>query len=42
VETAVKADKKGASDFIVKPWDNEKLVATRRRDAALHPKPRRP
>ncbi|HEX5045816.1 MAG TPA: sigma-54 dependent transcriptional regulator [Gammaproteobacteria bacterium] len=28
VETAVKAMKEGASDFIVKPWDNEKLVAT--------------
>ncbi|HZF29493.1 MAG TPA: sigma-54 dependent transcriptional regulator [Gammaproteobacteria bacterium] len=28
VETAVKAIKEGASDFIVKPWDNEKLVAT--------------
>jgi two-component system, NtrC family, response regulator HydG len=28
VETAVKAIKEGASDFVVKPWDNEKLVAT--------------
>lgn len=28
VETAVKAMKEGASDFVVKPWDNEKLVAT--------------
>jgi DNA-binding NtrC family response regulator len=28
IETAVKAIKEGASDFIVKPWDNEKLVAT--------------
>src|SRR5688500_14322479 len=28
VETAVKAIKEGAADFVVKPWDNEKLVAT--------------
>jgi two-component system response regulator HydG len=28
VETAVKAIKEGASDFVVKPWDNEKLIAT--------------
>jgi DNA-binding NtrC family response regulator len=28
VELAVKALKKGASDFVVKPWDNEKLLAT--------------
>jgi DNA-binding NtrC family response regulator len=28
VETAVKAMKEGASDFVVKPWENEKLVAT--------------
>jgi two-component system response regulator HydG len=28
VETAVKAIKDGASDFVVKPWDNQKLVAT--------------
>ena len=28
VELAVKALKKGACDFILKPWDNEKLVAT--------------
>lgn len=28
VETAVKAMKEGASDFVVKPWDNQKLVAT--------------
>ncbi len=28
VELAVKALKEGASDFVVKPWDNEKLVAT--------------
>ena len=30
VELAVKALKKGAADFIVKPWDNEKLRATLR------------
>jgi two-component system, NtrC family, response regulator HydG len=28
IETAVKAMKEGASDFVVKPWDNDKLVAT--------------
>lgn len=28
VELAVKALKQGASDFIVKPWNNEKLIAT--------------
>jgi DNA-binding NtrC family response regulator len=28
VELAVKALKKGAADFILKPWENEKLVAT--------------
>jgi len=30
VELAVKALKEGATDFILKPWDNEKLVATLR------------
>ena len=28
IDTAVKALKAGASDFILKPWDNEKLLAT--------------
>lgn len=28
VEKAVKAVKKGASDFVLKPWQNEKLLAT--------------
>jgi two-component system response regulator HydG len=28
IETAVKAIKEGASDFVVKPWDNQKLIAT--------------
>jgi DNA-binding NtrC family response regulator len=28
VETAVKAIKEGASDFVVKPWDNDRLIAT--------------
>ncbi len=28
VELAVKALKEGASDFVIKPWDNEKLLAT--------------
>jgi len=30
VDTAVRALKAGASDFIIKPWDNEKLLATLR------------
>ena len=30
IEIAVKALKAGASDFVVKPWDNEKLIATLR------------
>lgn len=30
VELAVKALKEGAADFVLKPWDNEKLVATLR------------
>ncbi|MDE7374090.1 MAG: response regulator, partial [Odoribacter sp.] len=28
IELAVKAVKEGAADFVVKPWDNAKLVAT--------------
>ena len=28
INMAVKALKSGASDFILKPWDNEKLLAT--------------
>ena len=28
VEMAVKAIKKGATDFVLKPWQNEKLLAT--------------
>ena len=28
IDTAVKALKAGAVDFILKPWDNEKLIAT--------------
>ncbi len=28
VETAVRAVKAGASDFVLKPWQNEKLIAT--------------
>jgi len=28
VETAVTAIKEGASDFVVKPWDNDRLIAT--------------
>ena len=28
VELAVKAIKEGATDFVLKPWDNEKMLAT--------------
>ena len=28
IELAISALKRGAADFVVKPWDNEKLVAT--------------
>lgn len=28
IELAVSALKRGAADFVVKPWDNEKLIAT--------------
>ena len=28
IDLAVKAIKKGAVDFVVKPWDNSKLIAT--------------
>ena len=30
IELAVKAMKEGAFDFVVKPWDNTKLIATLR------------
>jgi DNA-binding NtrC family response regulator len=30
IELAVKALQEGASDFVIKPWDNEKLLATLR------------
>ena len=30
IELAVKAIKEGATDFVMKPWDNEKLLATLR------------
>jgi len=36
VELAVKALKAGAADFIIKPWDNEKLKATLRNVYRLH------
>ncbi len=28
VEAAVNAMREGAADFVVKPWDNAKLIAT--------------
>jgi DNA-binding NtrC family response regulator len=36
IATAVEAMKRGATDFIVKPWDNERLVATLTGAAALN------
>ena len=36
VELAVNALKEGAADFILKPWDNEKLMATLRSALRLH------
>jgi DNA-binding NtrC family response regulator len=36
IEVAVKALKAGAADFVMKPWDNEKLVATIRMAVQLN------
>lgn len=36
IELAVKALKEGATDFIVKPWDNAKLIATLQSAYALY------
>lgn len=36
IATAVEAMKRGATDFIVKPWDNERLIATLTGAAALN------
>lgn len=36
IELAVKALKLGASDFVVKPWDNAKLIATLQTVYSLH------
>lgn len=35
VDLAVEAMKQGATDFVLKPWDNEKLLATLRTAASL-------
>lgn len=35
LELAVQAMKRGATDFVLKPWDNDKLVATLRSSARL-------
>jgi DNA-binding NtrC family response regulator len=35
VQTAVEAMKRGATDFVSKPWSNERLLATVRTAAAL-------
>jgi DNA-binding NtrC family response regulator len=36
IELAVKAIKEGATDFITKPWDNQKLLATLQAALKLH------
>ena len=36
VELAVKALKEGACDFVLKPWDNDKLIATLKSAYKLH------
>ncbi len=36
IELAIKAIKEGASDFILKPWDNNKLLATLQSAMRLH------
>ncbi|RMD97850.1 MAG: sigma-54-dependent Fis family transcriptional regulator, partial [Calditrichaeota bacterium] len=36
VESAVRAIKEGATDFVLKPWQNEKLVATLTSAVRLH------
>ena len=36
VNIAVEAMKRGATDFVTKPWDNERLTATVKTAAALH------
>ena len=36
VELAVKAIKEGATDFILKPWDNHKLLTTIQASLKLH------
>jgi len=42
ISLAVEGMKRGAFDFIVKPWDNEKLIATLRSAYDAAPKRRRP
>src|SRR3954469_10208688 len=36
VQIAVEAMKRGATDFVTKPWSNERLLATVRTAASLH------
>jgi DNA-binding NtrC family response regulator len=36
VDLAVKAMKEGATDFVLKPWDNDKLIATLKAAVKLH------
>ena len=42
IDLAVKAMKHGAVDFIVKPWDNDKLIASLRNACRLRRQPRDP
>jgi sigma-B regulation protein RsbU (phosphoserine phosphatase) len=41
IELAVEAMRRGACDFVIKPWDNQKLVETLRRHVGVEAKPRR-
>ena len=36
IDLAVKAMKEGAADFIVKPWDNQKLMATSQENRSMN------
>lgn len=40
IDLAVKSLKEGASDFVVKPWQNEKLLATLEETLEVHDKPK--
>jgi sigma-B regulation protein RsbU (phosphoserine phosphatase) len=41
IELAVEAMRRGARDFVIKPWDNQRLIDTLRRHAGMDPEPRK-